>query len=410
MFLDKLIPGVINVLWRFIMLQTDMQKQYRIPLFCILTLLYWFSMYTYVPILAAYVEMLGASHKMAGIIVGSYGFTQMILRIPVGVVSDRIHKRRLFINFGMVFTLLSGVGLWLSKDLTLILVFRSLAGAAAATWVDFTVLFTSYYKHEKSTEAIGTLSFLNNIAQMLGMFAGGWLSEKVSWESPFALGAAAALLGLALSFFIVEKFEEGATKITPREILGVAKDRTLITVSSLAILSQVITFATVYGFTPVYAKAMGASKLDMALLTVFSSLPSAFASLLGSKHLTRMFGEKMVAAWGFILMGVFTVTIPFTGNFWLLLVTQVFAGIGRGLTFPSLMGLSIKDMPASRRATAMGFFQAIYGLGMFAGPVLMGLIGDMASLSQGFLLIGLIGCLSALLSWVTIKPAQKNPA
>ena len=32
----------------------------------------------------------------------------------------------------------------------------------------------------------------------------------------------------------------------------------------------------------------------------------------------------------------------------------------------------------------MGFFQAIYGLGMFAGPVVVGFISDTVSLNAGF--------------------------
>ena len=77
------------------MIQSNERKRkYRLPLFCLVTGLFWFSMYTYVPVLTSYIESLGASHKMAGTIVGSYGFVQMILRIPLGILSDRMHKKR----------------------------------------------------------------------------------------------------------------------------------------------------------------------------------------------------------------------------------------------------------------------------------------------------------------------------
>lgn len=379
------------------------RKQYRIPLFCFVTVLFWFSMYTYVPVLTAYVETLGASHKLAGIIVGSYGFTQMVLRIPIGIASDRIHKRKLFINFGLFFALLSGFGLWVTKDLTLILIFRSLAGAAAGTWVDFTILFSSYYKHEEATKAIGTISFYNSIGQMLAMLAGGFLAERISWQAPFLLGAGTAVVALVISFFLVEKFEESPQKIDFKGILAVLGDNTLLTVSLLAILSQMATFATVFGFTPLYASSLGASKLQMSLLTVFSSLATAIASIYGGGYLTDKFGEKKVVVFGFILTGIFTATISFTSSLWVLILTQAISGIGRGLSFPVLMGLSIKYMPTEKRAVAMGFFQSIYGLGMFAGPLLMGIIGDMVSLKQGFIFIGIVACLTAVLAQVIIN-------
>ena len=75
-------------------LSNQRKKGYRLPLFCLVTSLFWFSMYTYVPVLTSYIESLGASHKMAGAIIGSYGFVQMILRIPLGILSDRMHKKR----------------------------------------------------------------------------------------------------------------------------------------------------------------------------------------------------------------------------------------------------------------------------------------------------------------------------
>ena len=385
------------------MLDGEHKKKYRIHLFCGITLLFWFSLYTYVPILTTYVTEMGADHKTAGIIVGSYGFVQMLLRIPTGILSDRLHKRRLFINFGLVFSILSAFGLWISKDLTTILIFRALAGAAAATWVDFTVLYASYYPHNRSTEAIGTLSFYNSMGQMLAMLIGGYAAEKAGYVSTFGIGWVVGIIALILSFFIVENNMENPGKISIKQVLRVAGDKTLLAVSLLAILSQTLTFATVFGFTPLFAQEMGATKFEMSLLTVFSSLPGAFASIIGGKHLSARYGEKRVVIWGFILSGAFTVVIPFCPSLGMLMLTQVFAGIGRGLSFPALMSLSIKHMETEKRATAMGFFQAIYGLGMFSGPVIMGLIGDYMSLSQGFIVLGVVGCITAFLSYLFIK-------
>jgi MFS family permease len=376
---------------------TKSVTNYRIPLFCFVTMLFWFSMYTYVPILSLYVTELGASSTVAGIIVGSYGFVQMLLRIPLGIASDKFHKRRLFINFGLAFTFISGLGLWAFKEVSLIRIFRGLAGAAAATWVDFTVLYTSYYKHEEATKAIGTINFYNSIAQMLAMLLGGLLAEKSGYDSTFMVGALVGLCGLITSFFIVEKFEENVQKITFNGVIEVVRDNTLIKVSVLAIVAQLLTFSTVFGFTPKFASDyLEASKFQMGLLTVFSSLPTAFASLIGGGKLSIKYGEWYIVTLGFILVGIFTVLIPFVNNIYLLMFTQVFAGIGRGFSFSILMGLSVKHMPSEKRATAMGFFQSIYGLGMFIGPVFIGIIEDIFSVSKGFIALGVIACVTAV--------------
>ena len=106
---------------------------------------------------------------------------------------------------------------------------------------------------------------------------------------------------------------------------------------------------------------------------------------------------------GFILSGLFTVCIPFTSSLWFLIVTQALAGFGRGFTSPVLMSLSIKHMAPEKRATAMGFYQAIYGLGMFAGPLFMGAAGDWLTLREGFVIVGVLGCVTAVLGQVMLR-------
>jgi MFS family permease len=387
-------------------MQQDNRREYRIPLFCFVTVLFWASLYTYVPILTSYVEKLGASHWMAGIIVGSYGFVQMLLRIPLGIISDRLHKRRMLITFGIFFSLISTVGLLVFKNLSLILIFRSFAGAAAATWVDFTILYSSYYKHEEATKAIGTMNFYNTIGMTAAMLVGGFVADYFGWSAPFVIGGIIGMAGFVLSFFLVEKYEATSLKPSFNNFKYVITDKTLICVSLLAILIQMLTFATVYGFTPVFANLqLHANKSQMGMLTVLSTLPGAFGAIIaGSNFMYKIGGKRLIMA-GFALASIFTITIPFTNVFWLLVLTQIIAGFGRGLAFTLLMGLSIRDMLSERRATAMGLFQAVYGLGMFIGPVIMGFIGAFTDLTHGFIYVGIMGLSGIIFAKLTIKDA-----
>src|SRR5690554_966245 len=117
----------------------------KIFIFYAVTTLYWFSMYTYVPILAPYVEHLGGSLSMAGLVVGAYGITQMVVRIPIGFASDRLGRRKPFVTMGIVLAALSSLGLGLARSATAALVSRGIAGVAAGAWVAFSVLFSGYF-------------------------------------------------------------------------------------------------------------------------------------------------------------------------------------------------------------------------------------------------------------------------
>ena len=84
-----------------------------------------------------------------------------------------------------------------------------------------------------------------------------------------------------------------------------------------------------------------------------------------------------------------------------------------GLTYPVLMGLSIKAVPQARRASAMGAFQAIYALGMTLGPALSGFIADQVTLTAIFPVTAamcLVGLLPIWLSAAAIRKEQASPA
>ena len=360
-------------------------------IFAAVAVLYWFAIYVYVPILPNYVAYLGGTLKMAGLIVGSYGLMQMLIRIPLGIWSDRIGKRKVFISIGVFLALGSSLLMGVFPSVSTVLIGRSISGVAAATWVNFTVLFSSYFAGEEAQKAAGLAVFYSLVGQLLAASLGGYIAQAFGWSAPFFVGALVGLGGFLLSFAIKETKWADREPLKVSELMAVGQERDLLIVSGLAILTQFMTFATAYGFTPLHAEAIGASQGELGLLTFVSNLPVALAALFTSGELVVKLGEKNAVVWGFILGGLAAAVVPFTTSLPMLYVTQALGGLGRGVIFPILMALSIKTVPEEKRATAMGFFQAIYALGMFGGPMLVGIIGDISGLTGGFLLTGLLG-------------------
>ncbi|MFN2341493.1 MAG: MFS transporter [Halanaerobium sp.] len=370
----------------------------NIKLFIFVTAFYWFSMYAYIPTFSPYIESLGASHKMIGLILGSYGFSQMLIRIPLGIYSDRINKKKIFVNIGILLSLISTIGMWFAETPTLILVFRSLAGASAATWVSFTVLFSSYFEDNDTAHAIGIINASNKSGQVIGMLLGGIIAQSLSQQYPFLLAAAGAVIGFILSLKIDENNKIYQKAITLEEIIKVAKNRSLLTVSFLAILMMMISHSTTFGFIPVAAKDLGATSFHLGLLTTITTIPGILSSYLSGSYFSYKIGEKNTVTIGFLLLAISCILVPFIERLYLLYFNQMLNGFSQGMIFPVLMGLSIKNVKANKRGTAMGFFQAIYGLGMFMGPIFVGTISDYAGLKMGFWMIGLVGILGAILT------------
>lgn len=374
------------------------ENKKNIKLFIFVTAFYWFSMYAYIPTFSPYIESLGASHKMLGLILGSYGFTQMVVRIPLGIFSDKINKKKIFVNIGSFLSIISAIGMWFAKTPILILFFRSLAGASAATWVSFTVLFSSYFKEDDTAHAIGLINTSNKSGQVAGMFLGGIIAQSLGQQFPFLLAAAGAVVGFSLSLKVDEKKDVDHQAITFKQILKVARNKSLLTVSFLAILMMMISHSTTFGFIPVAAKNLGATSFHLGLLTTITTIPGILSSYLSGSYFSQRLGEKNTVTVGFSLLALSCLLVPFIDHLYLLYFNQMLNGFAQGMIFPVLMGLSIKNVEANKRGTAMGFFQAIYGLGMFTGPIFVGTISDLAGLKMGFWMIGLVGILGAVLS------------
>ncbi|HHV63013.1 MAG TPA: MFS transporter [Firmicutes bacterium] len=367
-------------------------------LLAVLTIVFWASLYLYVPILPSYTQFIGGSLTIVGIVTGSYGFTQLILRIPTGIWSDRLGLRKPFVVAGFVAATGSAVGLALSRTPYLLVVFRAFSGVAATTWVAFTILFSSYFNPREATHAMSTIVFCNSLGQTLATFIGGLIAERYGWLAPFLGAAMLGGFGTLCSLALKEKRKVSGEALSIAHLMQVGKDTRLLYVSFLGALTQYVTFATVYGFTPLYASRIGASKAELGILSLVTLVPYTVASLIGGTWLARYMEEGKIAAIGSLVAGLTTIIIPVIETLPFLYISQAIGGFGRGLVYPVLMGLSIQAVEPDRRATAMGFFQSIYSLGMFLGPTISGAIGENIGLPGVFITASGICFLAAVLS------------
>ena len=370
--------------------------------------LYWFSIYSYVAILPAYAKHLGASYQMIGVILGSYGLTQVLLRLPLGILSDRLGRRKIFLVAGTILALVSSLGMWLFRDVNSLLFFRLLSGFAATGWVLQTVLFTKCYPPEEGSRVMGIVTAVVNFGEMSAMIAGGLVAQYYGQEQVFLLAALVAVLALISNGAIKEKHTKEKRKpVKAGEIIGMVSDRSLALAALLGLLVQLISFGTVFGFAPLVAKNLGASYAEIGLLPTIYLLPGIVASLLSATFFLRFFSERLLVTAGFLIMAAGCFSIPFVPDITTLFITQAIAGFARGMVFPILMSLGIRDVAGNRQATAMGFFQTIYGMGMFLGPLIVGVISDWAGMLWGFMFAGASGMLGTGMAWVGVTGRRR---
>jgi MFS family permease len=165
----------------------------------------------------------------------------------------------------------------------------------------------------------------------------------------------------------------------------------------------------VFGFVAILARDLGAtgalvSNLSVVHLAVFT--PSVLAASL----LLRRFDKRPLLLFSFLALALgVTCGALATSVAWLVAV-QVLVGVGFGMCYPILMGMSIERVDPAERATAMGVHQSVYAVGMFVGPWLSGILAAAIGIRPMFavtaaavLLLGMAGSL-----WATRGPARRT--
>jgi predicted MFS family arabinose efflux permease len=370
----------------------------------------WGAIYIYMPILSSYTKLLSGSLQAAGLVMGAYGLSQIILRIPLGVWSDRLRRRKPFILLAFFFDALASLGLILSGSTWMLFLSVFTSGIAASMWVPFTVLYSSYFPMGQIARSMSIIMFFSRLAQISANYAGGKIADAWGWTIPFYVGFGLSVLGLFLALGISEVRPEKSSHLTLQKALRVGRNRMLLTASFLCILLQFSNFAIAYGFCPIFAQQLGASKADLGLLLFWYLLPNLAGTLLSGTFIRRYLADRWILTAGFFLISGAVFSIPLTGRVSTLFLVQAINGTGVGLTFPLLMGLSIQSIPREQQATAMGFFQSLYAIGMSVGPILSGVFAQEIGLTSVFIMNGAMTLIGAAVSCKEVPFTQRKEA
>ncbi|ETI69913.1 MFS transporter [Neobacillus vireti] len=379
-------------------------------LFMVVSFLLWFPHFIYIPILSPYMESIGGGYTFIGIVLSSYGLMQLLCRLPIGIFSDLLKLRKPFIIIGMLASTISCTIYLITDSLGWILVARTLAGLGAASWVAFTVLYPSYFTKEQVHRAMGSISFIVVLAQFLGMSFSGYLVDAWGFKSPFWIGAFFSLIGTVLSFFIFEPKEEiERAPVKLKELASVMREPSLLKVSFLSIIAHSIIFSTMFGFTSHYALDIGFKPRELTFIVAAFMIPHAIATLFMGSVLVPRLGEWKSLIIAFSSASIFTIMIPFIETKGLFLANQGFSGFALGLIFPLLLGMSIEKIAFEKRATAMGAYQALYAIGIFAGPFFSGIFNAKFGIAGGFYFVGSLGLIATILviRWNTSEVQSK---
>lgn len=387
----------------------DTRKTHRIACCYGVIFLSWASTYLYAPTLPTFAASLGMSNAAVGLITSGFGLMQALLRAPLGILSDRLGKRRVLVNLSMLAAFACPLAMAIWPVPGSLILFRFLSGITAAAWPILTVLVSSYFDDSQSPAIISRCNLFNSLGNMAGMLAGGIIVAALGQVAGFFLASAVGWGALLLSFFLPER-SSSAQPAKLHDLLRAFTHKRLLYLSLLAAVFQLVITGTSTSFTPIYAAAIGADSFQLGVLGVLSMAGMGIASLLRRPLSRILSGTRNLLIFCFLVLALSTAAIPFCLNIWPLYLTQLIQGTSGYMILIVLMGECIAPYPADERVSAMGVFQSIFGMGMFVGPFLSGVLYDVLPAAGVFwTLAGLAGlaCLAVVVLYIRMDGRER---
>lgn len=378
----------------------------NIILMNVLAIFYWMSMYAYVPNLPEYATALGADAIVLGTIGGVYGLAQIIIRIPIGIISDKTGKSKSMLVIGSVVLAVSCGILILAGNTGLIIAGRLIAGAAAAWWVIQSAAYADYFDDARQVKAQGILTASANWGKVVASFIGGLLAQFLGVHSIFIFSFIIAVPCILIPALMKEKtnsaVETKPSANTLRDLIPLFRNRDLIVFSAIGILTNILGFAAPILFTSVAAKNLGASSFDLGMLNTIFYLLAGGTSLLAGTKLYKKIGGIHTLAIAFIVTGISCIPVFYHMNLAMIYVMQILMGVGFGIICAAVAGFVILCVPPGQRGAATGIYQSLYGIGILVGPVLVGNITKAVSFDAAYWTLVGVAVFSALFCYIFI--------
>ena len=376
-----------------------------------LAALYTFRMlglFMLLPVLALYgTEYAHHSPFLLGLALGAYGFSQALLQIPFGVMSDRIGRKPLILA-GLIIFVLGSVVAALADSVYGLILGRFLQGGGAISAVVMALL-TDLTSDENRTKAMATIGASIGVSFSVAMTLGPLLAAWGGVGAIFWLTAALGVIGIYILLKLVPNVAESTAKREAVAVPGLlAKTLKHPQLLRLNVGIFVLHFVLMSSF--VVLPLMLQDQLHIAReyhgLIYFPLLAFAFVLMLPFVIIAekrRKIKSVFLLAVGLLLLTELALMVVGGSRVLALLVLFVFFIAFNILeaTQPSMVS---KIAPAGAKGTATGIYSTCQVLGVFGGGALGGWLLQQQGANAVFALNAVL-----VLIWLAVAWSMKPP-
>ncbi|MAG16420.1 MFS transporter [Candidatus Woesearchaeota archaeon] len=357
------------------------------------------------PLMAIYSESLGASGLYIGIIFSAFTLSRGLFTPIAGKLSDH-HGRRNFISGGLLVYTLSSFAYIIAIDVNSLIVVRLVQGMASAFVAPLAMAYIGDIAPKKQEgRYMGTFTISFFLGFGIGPIIGGTLNHVFSMNAAFIAMGALGLISLALVFLTLPELGVHKEK-KPSAFLKIIKYKAMQEI----LLIRVVTAFGVAGFMvffPLYATSIGLNTAEIGTIITINllvtALPQRYFGKLADKH-----NKLALIILGNLVMATTILLIPLTWDFYSLLGLNIAMGLGGAIGLPANTALAAQFGRLHGMGSVMGLLQAAFAVGMTLGPLIAGIILDLAGLTVVFFYTAAIVAFGTLAFYMFVKRNVKN--
>jgi MFS family permease len=364
-----------------------------------------------VPILPLYAREFGVSRTAAGALVSSFAVARLAFDVAGGVLADRYGARRVMI-VGAWVLILSSIGAALAPSYGILVLTRVLEGvgsAAFATSANQLIVVTTPGPVLGRTIAVYQTGILAGIS--IGPIVGGKAAELGDFRTPFWIYAA---LGFAVVLLVMRFVEHGEPQgRTMRQVLATARTvlrrPAFLALMFVTLVIFIMRAGARLTLLPLYAgEELGFGETDIGIVIAASAVVNVLVVNPGGWLVDRI-GRRPVLVIGLALTAVATAAIGFLDTFASLVVLSAASGVAAALASippPTLAGDLAPDGAAG---VAVGVYRSAGDVGLIVGPLIVGVAADADAFQTGFVLVGGLLVLAAIVASFIPETRHGNP-
>ncbi len=383
-------------------------KKREQDLLLIIVTLFWFAQYVYIPYQTPYLATINVSASFIGIIVGSYGISQLALRLPVGIIADLRPNHRLFISLGTLCAGAASLFRLLFQSGTGFLLGNIFSGFASATWISFMVYYLSLHDNQMQNAATSKIIMTNNFGMLIGFITSSLLYNQIGMANICLLSVLGGFSGFVISLKLKKTKTEIKITVNIKELLAVGKQPKLILFSFLALIQQGIQMSTTMSFTNQLIKERGATDFQVGLSSIIYMLSAVIFSRISSTLSLSPQRRKWLTFASFGILALYCFTVPLANTLTIFYLLQIIPGVGTGILFSLLTSEAMEGIELYKKSSAMGFFQAIYAIGMTLFPILVGAINNAVNLKIAYWVLASFSLISGIIALIYYNDQSKK--